>query len=142
MIDAVTVESVFQLAHAMKQELGCKLEAQDLGITPMHVRVVMTIHNRSLCTAQDIASLFKRDKAQITRLIKGLIDQEIVQKQPNPEDKRSQLLVLTPKGKELQKSLFEFADETQKKVSHGINTDDLGTFIKVAKQMTKNLTAK
>lgn len=141
MKNAITVEVALQLAHALKQQLAQQLEIQNLDITPMHVRVIMTIHKRQHCTAQDIVNLFKRDKAQINRLIKGLIDQGLVKKTVNPNDKRSQLLTLSAQGKDVQKTLFECAGEIQEKVTFGVNTDDLDIFVKVAQQMTKNLTS-
>jgi len=134
-----TIETTFYLAHAIKQQLGTQLEAQQLGIAPMHVRVLKVIHKRQSCTAIDIANLFKRDKAQITRLIKGLIDQGLVKKESNPDDKRSQLLVLTPQGEAVQESLLSISKTMQNQMTQGIDEEDLETFIKVAQAMTKNL---
>jgi len=134
------IETTFHLAHAIKQQLGAKLEAKKLGIAPMHIRVLKVINKHKSCTAIDIASLFKRDKAQITRLVKQLIELEFVEKEPNPEDKRSQLLVLTPQGKDLQESLSSFSEEMQTQITQDIDIDDLLTFVNVAEKMTKNLT--
>jgi len=140
MFNAVSVESTFHLAHAIKRQLSNQLESQKLGIAPMHMRVLKVIHKRKSCTAIDIASLFKRDKAQITRLVKPLIEQGIVEKEPNPEDKRSQLLVLTAQGKALQESVLAFSEGMEKQMMQGIDPKDLETFIEVAQAMTKNLT--
>lgn len=133
------IETTFHLAHAIKQQLSNQLETKNLGIAPMHMRVLKIIHKRKSCTAIDIAVLFKRDKAQITRLVKQLIDQGFVKKEPNPEDKRSQLLVLTSEGIALQESLLLFAEEMQKQITEGIDAEDLEVFARVAEQMTKNL---
>ncbi|WP_049722535.1 MarR family winged helix-turn-helix transcriptional regulator [Gilvimarinus polysaccharolyticus] len=139
MFNAISIEATFYLAHAIKQQLGSQLEAHQLGIAPMHVRVLKIIHKRKSCTAIDIANLFKRDKAQITRLLKGLIDQGLVKKESNPEDKRSQLLVLTPQGKALQEDLLSISEQMQKQMTQDIDEKDLDVFIKVAQTMTKNL---
>ncbi|WP_339673648.1 MarR family transcriptional regulator [Dasania marina] len=133
------LEATFHLSHAIKQHLGSQLEAKNLNIAPMHVRVLKVINKHQSCTAIDIASFFKRDKAQITRLVKQLIELDFVKKKPNPEDKRSQLLVLTPQGTALQKSLSVFSEDLQKQITQGINAEDLATFVKVAEKMTSNL---
>jgi DNA-binding MarR family transcriptional regulator len=137
-----SIETTFHLTHAIKQELTSQLEAKKLGIAPMHLRVLKVIHKKKSCTAIDIAVLFKRDKAQITRLVKQLLDQEYVTKEPNPNDKRSQFLVLTPKGIALQESLILFSEEMDKHITQGINQKDLDTFVKVAEKMTSNLNIK
>ncbi|WP_191600872.1 MarR family winged helix-turn-helix transcriptional regulator [Marinomonas algicola] len=139
MFNAITVEATFHLAHAIKQQLSHQLESQDLGIASMHVRVLKVIGKSNASTAKEIAELFKRDKAQITRLINQLIDQGIVQRKPNPDDKRSQLLELTSSGQALQEILRTLSDEMESKMTQGIEAEDLATFTKVAQNMTKNL---
>lgn len=136
------VETTFHLAHAIKQQLGNQLDAQNLGIAPMHVRVMKVIHRKKTCTAIDIASLFKRDKAQITRIVKQLIDQGYVKKEPNPEDNRSQFLVLTSQGKAIQENLLKFSEEMQQQITQGIDLKEMETFIKVAQKMTANLASE
>lgn len=136
------VETTFHLAHAIKQQLGNQLDAQNLGIAPMHVRVMKVIHRKKSCTAIDIASLFKRDKAQITRIVKQLIDQGYVKKEPNPEDNRSQFLVLTSQGKAIQENLLKFSEEMQQQITQGIDLKEMETFIKVAQKMTANLASE
>lgn len=130
---------MFQLTQAIKYRQLQHLNTENIGVTPMHVRVMKIIHRRSPCTAQDIARLVQRDKAQITRLIKGLIDQGFVQRKPNLDDKRSQLLDLTEKGLKIQDRLLVFAEETQETITQGIDEKDLASFIKIAQIMTKNM---
>lgn len=133
------IEAALHLTHAIKQEVDYQLEAQQLGLAPTHVRAMRIIDKHSPCTANDIVNIVKRDKAQITRVVKGLIDQGMVEKEPNPEDKRSQYLVLTAKGKAVQKDLLGSGGELQTKLLQGLDAEELDTFVRVAQQMTKNL---
>jgi DNA-binding MarR family transcriptional regulator len=133
------IETAFNLAHAIKRQLSGQLEAKNLSIAPMHIRVLKIIDKQKSCTAIDIAGFCRRDKAQITRLVKQLIEQGLVRKEPNPDDKRSQFLVLTSQGLALQESLLLFSEEMQKHITQGVNSEDLETFVRVAEQMTKNL---
>ncbi len=139
MFNAITVEATFHLAHAIKQQLNSQLETQKLGIAAMHVRVLKVIGKSNSSTAIDISGLFKRDKAQITRLVNQLIDQGFVQKTPNPDDKRSQLLELTSTGRALQERLRTLSDDMENQMAQGIEAEDLDTFKKVAQKMTRNL---
>ncbi|WP_026286896.1 MarR family winged helix-turn-helix transcriptional regulator [Gilvimarinus chinensis] len=142
MFNAVTAEAVFHLTHAIKQQLGNQLEDQRFGIAAMHVRVLKVIAKSNACTAIDIAGMFKRDKAQITRLVNQLIDLDLVQKEPNPNDKRSQLLTLTSAGRALQERLRDLSNDMEEQMTQGIEAADLDTFMKVAQKITRNLTSQ
>ena len=139
MFKAINIEATFHLAHAIKQQLNNQLDIQNLGISPMHVRVLKIIGEIPGSTAMDIAVLFKRDKAQITRLVNHLIDQELITKKPNPNDKRSQFLELTATGEVLQGKLKALSDKMESRMIEGIKEEDLEIFSQVAQQMKNNL---
>ncbi|MFT2099329.1 MarR family winged helix-turn-helix transcriptional regulator [Marinomonas sp. 2405UD66-6] len=139
MFKAINIEATFHLAHAIKQQLNNQLDIQNLGISPMHVRVLKIIGEIPGSTAMDIAALFKRDKAQITRLVNHLIDQELITKKPNPNDKRSQFLELTATGAVLQGKLKALSDKMESRMIEGIKEEDLEIFSQVAQQMKNNL---
>ena len=97
------------------------------------------ITKKSPCTAIDIAHFLNRDKAQVTRLVNALINQELVKKSPNPEDKRSQLLVLTSKGEEIMNEVSNIDREMLQKMTKGMNEDELEQFSQIANKMAQNL---
>jgi DNA-binding MarR family transcriptional regulator len=115
------------------------IESLGMDIAPMHIRVIKIIDKKSPCTAVDIVHFLHRDKAQVTRLIKTLIEQELVEKAPNPEDKRSQLLIVTAKGKERLEILNRAEAKVIESMTQNISHDDLLQFDAVAKKIAKNL---
>ena len=133
------VDTIRFLAHGVKKQLAIRLEAEALGLVPTQVRVMKFIHKRSPCTALDIASVMQRDKAQITRLISGLMEQGLVEKIPNPQDKRSQLLLLTNEGGKIQESLSKITKRAEQAMTKGIAEQDMQTFFSVAQKMLNNL---
>jgi MarR family multiple antibiotic resistance transcriptional regulator len=139
MAEKSAVETTRHLAHAVKKQLAKQLEIENVGLSPMQVRVMKVIHRRTPCTALDIASFMHRDKAQITRLVNGLIEQEFIERVPNPEDKRSQLLSLTKMGNEKQASLSTLAIEAEQTMTQGIEESDMQTFFDIAQKMLDNL---
>lgn len=98
--DYNSMESLFQLVHAIKRQLHQATEHLDLELTPMHIRVIKVIDRKSPCTAMDITGFLGRDKAQITRLINLLIQKGLVSRDQNPGDKRSHYLRLTGSGRD------------------------------------------
>ena len=137
--DTSAIETIRFLAYAVKRQLAIQLEAEELGLAPMQVRVMKIIHRRSPCTALDIASFIRRDKAQITRLINGLLEQGLIEKVPNPKDKRSQFLSLSPEGAKVQATLSKLTKRAEQSMNEGIAEKDMQTFFDVAKKMRKNL---
>ena len=105
----------------------------------MNIRVMKIITKKSPCTAIDIAHFLNRDKAQVTRLVNALINQELVKKSPNPEDKRSQLLVLTNKGEEIMTKVSNIDREMLQRMTKGMNEDELEQFSQIASKMAQNL---
>lgn len=139
MSDINSVESVFRLMHALKRRLDHDLEAKQLGVVPMQMRVLKIINSRESCTANDVVQFLKRDKAQVTRLISGLITQGLIRKEPNPDDKRSQLLVFTEHGLKVHQLLAQEFVSLHDIVVEGLNAQEVEQFQALSLKMTKNL---
>jgi DNA-binding MarR family transcriptional regulator len=116
-----------------------QIESLDSEIAPMNIRVMKIITKKSPCTAIDIANCLCRDKAQVTRLVNTTINQELVKKSLNPEDKRSQLLVLTDKGEEIMGKVSNIDRDMLQRMTKGMTEDELEQFSKIANKMAKNL---
>ncbi|PTO97326.1 MarR family transcriptional regulator [Vibrio sp. 10N.286.48.B8] len=139
MSDNTSLESIFRLVHSLKRQMSEQIESLDSEIAPMNIRVMKIITKKSPCTAIDIAHYLNRDKAQVTRLVNALINQELVKKSPNPEDKRSQLLILTNKGQEVMSKVSDIDRDMLKRMTRGMAEDELEQFRKIAKKMAQNL---
>ncbi|KZX65584.1 MarR family transcriptional regulator [Vibrio sp. HI00D65] len=139
MSDNTSLESIFRLVHSLKRQMSEQIESLDSEIAPMNIRVMKIITKKSPCTAMDIAHFLNRDKAQVTRLVNALINQELVKKSPNPEDKRSQLLVLTSKGGEIMTKVSNIDREMLQRMTKGMNEDELEQFSRIASKMAQNL---
>ncbi|WP_210455464.1 MarR family winged helix-turn-helix transcriptional regulator [Vibrio crassostreae] len=139
MPDNTSLESIFRLVHSLKRQMSEQIESLDSEIAPMNIRVMKIITKKSPCTAIDIAHYLNRDKAQVTRLVNALINQELVKKSPNPEDKRSQLLILTNKGQEVMSKVSDIDRDMLKRMTKGMAEDELEQFRKIAKKMAQNL---
>ncbi|MCL9775311.1 MarR family winged helix-turn-helix transcriptional regulator [Vibrio methylphosphonaticus] len=142
MSDRKSLDSVFKLVHSLKRNVQEQIEALDLDIAPMHVRVLKIVTNKPRCTAIDIAHFLDRDKAQVTRLLSSLIKQELIMKEPNPEDKRSQCLRVTDGGQAIMSKISGVDEAMFEKMKDGISKDELKVFQHVARKMVKNLNAE
>ncbi len=134
-----TIETVFKLVHALKRQIHKHIETQQLGIAPMHVRVLKIIEHHPGCTAHDISLILERDKAQVTRLLSCLINQGLITKTQNPADKRSQFLAFTDKGKEIITKVSAVDNQITQILSKDLSEKEITTFISLAERISENL---
>lgn len=124
MHDKSLPELFFHLLHAMKSKLHQELEGLGIEVTPLHMWMLKKIATSDSCTAQALSVQLGRDKAQITRLVNGLLASELVTRTPNPNDKRSQILLLTDKGEGLVSKMKEINDKLSASMTQGFNDED------------------
>lgn len=127
------------LAHKFKSMVLRALRDQGIDIVPMHIKSLFCVNRLESCTAVDIAEALDRDKAQITRLIKELIDKELVRKEPNPNDKRSQLIVLTEHGRATLNKVLSIEKTIIEKMHQGMPQEKIDQFDQLSRQMVENL---
>ncbi|WP_061035716.1 MULTISPECIES: MarR family winged helix-turn-helix transcriptional regulator [Vibrio] len=137
-----SLDNLFHLVHVLKRQLHEQIEQLELPIAPMHVRVIKIISKQSPCTAMDVVNFLNRDKAQVTRLIKTLIEKGFIEKRPNPEDKRSQCLLTTEKGNEVLSKIKAVDAEIFQKMTLNVSEEELEAFQLVAGKLAENLSKK
>ncbi|CAH1521522.1 MarR family transcriptional regulator [Vibrio owensii] len=137
-----SLDNLFHLVHVLKRQLHEQIEQLELPIAPMHVRVIKIISKESPCTAMDVVNFLNRDKAQVTRLIKTLIEEGFIEKRPNPEDKRSQCLLTTEKGNEVLSKIKAVDAEIFQKMTLNVSGEELEAFQLVAGKLAENLSKK
>ncbi len=130
---------LWQLAFQFKVSSKRAVRDYDLPLNGMHIRLLQMIRRHPDCTAQRIASVTGRDKAQITRVIKELESMALITRTPDPEDRRAQLLSLNEKGRGLMARIQDAEDEVKKTLLKGINKKDQNTFIEIGNRMLDNL---
>ena len=71
------------------------------GLSIPEWRLVALIAEREGITQQEIGSLSRMDKVTVSRAAIALSDRGLIERRPNPSDKRSQLLALSEAGQRL-----------------------------------------
>ncbi|OZG74136.1 MarR family transcriptional regulator [Hahella sp. CCB-MM4] len=147
MINTNIGESLHRLLHAYKRAMRRGHQQVGLNLAVSHIRSLKVINHyqkekRENCTAQIIAARLQRDKAQITRVIKDLLAENLIEKHQHPEDRRSQILRLTDKGVETMKRIKEAERLAGICMAQGLKPDEVTEFMRLAEVMTDNLSPK
>ena len=131
-------EALFSLLHKVRNNIIQQVRLLDADLSPMHLKSLKVISKITDCTGQKMADFMGRDKAQINRLIKELVNQELVIKTDNKNDGRSQILSLSTRGHELIKF-----NKIEKQVMNTMVTDiapeQIEQFIQLASKFKNNL---
>ncbi|UXI03620.1 MarR family winged helix-turn-helix transcriptional regulator [Photobacterium sp. TY1-4] len=132
-------ESIWTLSHHYRVAIRKAIQAKELGLNGMVVRCLHIIDGHPQCTANVIVQTMARDKAQIARLVKEMMALNLIEKQPNPDDKRSHLLALTGQGAQLVARIRAAELALDQQMRRGISEDDLSAFRRVSRAMADNI---
>lgn len=75
--------------------------AKSTGLSMPQFGILMQVHHRGNCAIGDISERFDITNAAASQLVEKLVQNNLIQRQEDPNDRRAKLLNLTEKGKEL-----------------------------------------
>ncbi|TFE22691.1 MarR family winged helix-turn-helix transcriptional regulator [Cohnella luojiensis] len=123
----------------MNQRLFQNFKLAGYEVTPEQWQVLVQLWNREERSQYEISVSTCRDQTSTSRLMDTLVKRGYIERKDDPADRRIKLIILTARGKELQKSLIELAQQTLLESTAGISKDELKTATEVLKKITANL---
>lgn len=132
-------EALFSLIHTVRNTMIQQLKSLDMNLSPMHLKTLKAVSKIEQCTGQKLADFMGRDKAQINRLIKELVNQELLVKTNNEKDKRSQLLVLAASGEVLIEQFNQVEKDVFDAMATELESEQIEEFIKITQKFKTNL---
>lgn len=132
-------EPLHRLVHAYKSELRRTIREHELPLPGTHIRALKGVCRNPQCTAQSIAERMRRDKAQITRVLKDLLEKGLIIRVSNPDDRRSQLLRPTDQGLAIMAQLNDLEAQVTEQMTRDMDEDEVESFIQLAYRMADNL---
>lgn len=132
-------EYIFSLSQFYRVNIRSAVNASELGLNGMHVRCMFIIGKTKECTANDMVKQMGRDKAQIARLVKEMLEKGWIVKQASEIDKRSQILSLSNTGADLQLKISVLEQKLEKRIVAGLSTQEVKEFQRICAKMLANL---
>ncbi|MFT3769896.1 MAG: MarR family transcriptional regulator [Minicystis sp.] len=99
--------------------------AHGVELTPEQWIVLVRLWERDGRTQSDLAAATHRDAPTISRILDAMARGGLVARAVDPNDGRTRLAVLTPKGRALQKTLVPVVRELVARFEEGIPEKDL-----------------
>ncbi|MDD2266385.1 MarR family transcriptional regulator [Sulfuricurvum sp.] len=131
-------------AMAARNYLSRKLALHGIDMTIEQFKVMVVLWKEGSSTQQNIADFVGKDKTSVTRLIAGLEKRSLIQRATDCQDKRCNLVTLTPQGIALEKPTMDVLAQATYDLHRGIDPEELVITLRVLKQMclTLNYTIK
>ena len=137
-----SMPQIFQLVEGLARKLrNVKRETGRVaGLTPPQYVVLGALSERDRQPLKDLADAAHCTRATITGIVDVLERKGLVTRQPNPDDRRSMLVVLTEEGRDLQRSTPTL-DEALHGCCTGLSPGEATRLIRLLGKLDRSLTA-
>lgn len=112
---------------------------KDYNITPEQWAVLNRLWVKDGTSPKELAELTSKDQPTTVRILSKLEKKGFITREVNPDDNRSFLIFLTPKGRDSKKTLIPLANEALDKATRGIDKNKIEVTKDVLNQIYKNL---
>ncbi len=123
--------------HVMRNFADQELRGHDLTVEQLlvmkHVQEDIRVSQRDLCRLTD------KSPANLTRILDRLEKKNWIARMPNPDDRRSSLIHLTPAGAQLRGEVKRLFDGLQEKLVVGIDAEKQRIAIEVLRCIQHNI---
>ncbi|MCP4475669.1 MAG: MarR family transcriptional regulator [Gammaproteobacteria bacterium] len=124
-------------AYALRGRLKPAMQAHHL--TKMDGKIVMIIKRSKACTKAELAKLLICEPASLTRSLDRLVEQGLIYRFTDTDDKRFVRIALTDHGDTIAKSVKKATIATWRKALKGVAPRDLRGFLTVLEKIVDNL---
>ncbi|WP_341887225.1 MarR family winged helix-turn-helix transcriptional regulator [Variovorax sp. YR752] len=117
-------EKLHALVHRLRQHQRQELLGQSDEATPMEWRALAFFAGRPGACARDLVEHSGRDKAQVARLVRLLIERGCLEASAAPNDQRVQQLHLTAAGRREAQRLREARERIDRRMMSALSAQD------------------
>lgn len=114
-------------------------QLQDFGLGRTQWQIMFHLAHEGSVSQRVLQKKLHVESATLTNLVASLVRKGWIQQLPDPKDKRSKYLQLTPRGKEVWKTLPDPLRAIQDKMTQGIPRADIEQARQVLMRVVENL---
>jgi MarR family transcriptional regulator, transcriptional regulator for hemolysin len=99
--------------------------AAQFGMTRAQWAVLVRLDRSEGLNQSELADTLDLQPITLTRLLDKLCDSGLIERRPDPDDRRAKRLFLTPAARPLLKQLAGLGEETMNSATEGLSQDDI-----------------
>lgn len=126
-------------ACKLKQFTALMLKQNDVDLTPEQFLLIDLLWNNGPMSQQNLADTMRKDKNSITKLVDGLEKKQLVKRQRDRNDRRSNLVVLTSKADDMKLYAKEKGISMLDGIIRGISEEEMRAFFATLDKITANM---
>ena len=108
-------------------------------LTTDHWGILQILYKTDGISQIELANALAKDTPNITRMLDVMEKNGLIDRRPDPDDRRKHLILKTNKAGKMKKELFVISSSTQGKVFKKISKNDLKNFKDMMERMYANL---
>lgn len=117
--------------------LGVRLAPYD--VSPGYLAVMTSLWEKDGITQKQLREQLDIEQATLSNTLKRMERDGLVQRTPNPKDRRRHVITLTERGQSMRRVITEAVDDLRKTVNQGLTINDRRYFKRIMRQMTDHL---
>jgi DNA-binding MarR family transcriptional regulator len=112
--------------HKASREVGVYFERlmADSGLAPQEGHILSYLRSYAPCPIAEVITVFGLRGSTATSVLDRLEERSLLARRPNPDDRRSILLDLTPEGRRVAEQVQTFVDALERGVAKRITAKD------------------
>ncbi|GIK99170.1 MAG: MarR family transcriptional regulator [Alphaproteobacteria bacterium] len=116
--------------------------ARALGLTRAQWAAIAHLRRQEGCNQSTLADLLDVEPITLARLLDRMEAAGLIERRPDPADRRARLVFLTAKAKPLIERLAEFAAETRQNALAGLSPEEQDRFVEALLRVRANLSRR
>lgn len=101
------------------------------GLTPVQYFVIVTLYNQDGMKFKDLASALSIEGPTLTGLLDRMERSAFLERRGDPEDRRSVLVCLTDKGRQIGSEVNDLASKLDQKLRVQFSNEDFNLFVSI-----------
>jgi MarR family transcriptional regulator for hemolysin len=121
--------------------LRFETHARDISLTLPQCKVLVLLEKNEGVSQARLAELAEVDAMTMVRILDRMESEGLLERRPDPLDRRARSLYLTPKAKPLLDEIWRLSEVTRSEVFAGIGKAERHAFMDLLERMHANLSA-
>ncbi|MCL2533281.1 MAG: MarR family transcriptional regulator [Nocardiaceae bacterium] len=133
------VDAIFLFGRSLKNAIASSV---DEPIAPALVAVLFALSARGSCRQNELASALCVSQSALSRQMTELVDAGLVERDPDPDDKRAFRVQVSDKGHEVLSTTMERRSARLRDLLGGWSQDEAAAALTTIERLTGSLTAR
>lgn len=130
---------ISQTSKRLQSALQQRFRQAELDVSFEQWTVLLALWKKDGRSQQELSADTCRDQTSLSRLLDTMVRRNLIIRVQSPEDRRTNLIYLTRRGRELERLLLDEAEQLQKQALSGISEEDVVRFLRILDQIDANI---